>query len=205
MTLRRSRGRPKKKMSYWIEPSGRPDTEFIVRNEDGVITKFEVPKGWEDRPIEVLTHEYSEDTVANTMDRLHPGSSEIEPIHYSKDEFGLPVSFPISMAHAAVAMHTKSGFRGADGKYKEFTPEEFNEFVSKTQRERFYPELDRIRRQWRGYRAELERAGRDRKRISSILAKMERLYSSSIGKVPESSFDAMRRDLDMARRYYLGR
>jgi len=115
--------------------------DYYLRDEHGRLVRFGLDKDWERDPVDAWTHEFSEKSLSDVMERIEPGSSKKKFYKfYPASNRIVPTRH--TFAHAAVSHHTKSGIAGVGM----LTPGQFEEFFwhSSPEIERKYPRAANI-------------------------------------------------------------
>lgn len=162
-----------------LHEGGEDDTDIIVPTKEL----------YEGDPIDLWTHEFSETTVLNVLDRekLPRGSGVLSRYTIKDGETRL---HHLGIPHIAVSHHTKSGLDEEN-----VAPEQFEEFLWKSGKlSNIYPKMQDYYDRWKATGEILVRA-KTKADLQVAMQEGEKIKEESVGKVPLDYTDYMSRKL----------
>jgi len=142
---------------------------MIEKNEDGSLGMWDeqmefTAENLRDKPIDLLTHEFSEREVKRAMESAGEDPAS-HVTRYSED--GKPIRVPVR--HAMVSHHTESGIV-SESEHKKFSPEDFERFFWETGVPSYvFPKQVEIKNKWNAVMREGARAAKAGNKAELIL------------------------------------
>lgn len=194
----------KKKAYFRKSEYGRKGSTRLVRTETDEhgkekYTQFNIPTRvlHEADPIDLWTHEYSEDTV---MDVLEKDEIDQGKLKRHSEKAGELFEHGATGAHVAVSHHTDSSLSYPDGSSIDLTPKQFEEFFWDTGKlKNIYPKIDIFKARWEEAKGRMMAVKTNEER-SLMIEKIKKIRRDAIGNVPSSHLDYMDRVIKILER-----
>jgi hypothetical protein len=192
MSLEGKKSKPYFRKSKWAGvPKGITRLVRTEIDDEGkeVYDQFNIPTKvlHEADPIDLWTHEYSEDAILKTQERDKLPIGEIS--RYSEKD-GKLYRHPGTAAHSAVSHHTDSSLE-REGTFVDLTPEQYKDFFWDTGKLlNMYPRIKEFENKWKAISGMILRASRiEEKR--QIVKSLKETRRDAAGNVPQDFLNKM--------------
>jgi hypothetical protein len=185
------KGKKKKKMTFSIEPDLRyPDDVVMTEQRDnGEIARYGFPrKNLDEKPIDLLTHEFSENAV---WEKIQEEDKKIRPERDRVTLYKGSKYREVTVPHHMVSHHTESGIRGPDGNLRTLTSDEYIEEVKHAKTiSQEYPKFPDIKREFDKRVSEISKLN-DAAQVDKIVVDTYNWLSMNKRHLPYQEFDKM--------------